>query len=162
MGNKINFEEFILKQYDETLNSKDRLEAKASSYLAVNALILAVLATFISILVDKADSISTKIFHSFVIIDGCVFFLGIANLLICIFLFFPRRLWGFSSEKLLKAYYRNQINDRNLLKESEAFTYQNKKVLDLIRMCYVIISGGLFIQLIGFAVASIYFFIILL
>lgn len=162
MGNKINLEEFLLHQYNETMTSKDRLESKTSAYLAANALILAVLATFISILKDG----HSKLFHLLIWSDMIVFLLGVVNLLICIIILLPRKLWSFDSEKLMrliseKSESENTI-DINLLKENEKFIYFNKKVIQFIRTGYIAVSVGLLIQIIGFALVSIIFFLIIL
>lgn len=47
---KINIKEFLLKQYDDMLVSKDRFESKIASYLTTEALILATAVSYIAIL----------------------------------------------------------------------------------------------------------------
>ena len=63
MEEKINIKEFLLKQYDDMLVSKDRLESKIASYLTTEALILATAVSYIAILKE------VKYLKNFLFID---------------------------------------------------------------------------------------------
>lgn len=162
MENKINLEEFLLHQYDETLIIKDRLESKITSYLAVNALMLTVLVTFIAVV---ESDICKK---NFLIIDMVVFCIGIINFVISLIVLFPRRLWQYGSERLLRFHFdefadleKTNYSD-SLLLQNEKMIYENKKIVNFVRIGYVIVSIGLFIQILGFAFESVLFFKIII
>ena len=159
MENKINLEELMLRQYNEALASKDRLESKIAAYLAANALILGVLVTFISILYGCKE---INEIHSFLLLNMVSFTIGLLNLLISIFILLPRRQWSFSSEKLLRIYFSDNNFDSELLMQNEKIIFKNKRVINLIRTGSHIVSFGLMLQILVFTIVSLEFFKILL
>ncbi|MBR5965942.1 MAG: hypothetical protein IK015_07510 [Treponema sp.] len=157
-GNKVNVEELLLRQYDETLNSKDRLEAKLASYLTADSLILATLATFISISKSQCNLNS----DCFIISSAAVFAIGLLNLLIIAVSLIPRTLWSFNHEKLLRLHFAGADESDRILKENDRFVYKNKNVVAFVRKGYAIVSAGVLLQILCFAFSTIVFFKIIL
>lgn len=156
-GNGVDLEELLLRQHDETLNSKDRIEAKLASYLTADSLILATLATFISIFKSQCKTDDSF----FMISSSVVFAIGVVNLLIIAVSLFPRRLWSFDCEKLLRLHFVGLDESERILRENDKFVYKNKKVVAFVRKGYVIVSVGLLIQIVAFSFVSIVFFVII-
>lgn len=152
---KINIKEFLLKQYDDMLVSKDRFESKIASYLTTEALILATAVSYIAILKE------VKYLKNFLFLDGIVVFIGLFNLLVCIITLMPKLLSAFDSTSLYLSYIDKEEIEDKLLSTNEAIIYKNKKVINFIRIGYIIVSIGLICQIITFIFVSIIFFKIL-
>ncbi|MGN0729979.1 hypothetical protein [Treponema sp.] len=155
MEEKINFKEFLLKQYDDMLGSKDRLESKIASYLTTEALILATAVSYIAILKEA------KCLKNFLFLDGIVVFIGLFNLLVCIITLMPKLFSAFDSTSLYLSYIDKEEIDDKLLSINEAIIYKNKKVINSMRIGYIVVSIGLICQIIAFIFVSIVFFEIL-
>lgn len=152
---KINIKEFLLKQYDDMLGSKDRLESKIASYLTTEALILATAVSYIAILKE------VKYLKNFLFLDGIVVFIGLFNLLVCIITLMPKVFSAFDSTSLYLSYIDKEEIEDKLLSTNEAIIYKNKKVINSMRIGYIIVSIGLICQIITFIFVSIIFFKIL-
>lgn len=152
---KINIKEFLLKQYDDMLGSKDRLESKIASYLTTEALILATAVSYIAILKE------VKYLKNFLFLDGIVVFIGLFNLLVCIITLMPKVFSAFDSTSLYLSYIDKEEIEDKLLSTNEAIIYKNKKVINSMRIGYIIVSIGLICQIITFISVSIIFFKIL-
>lgn len=152
---KINIKEFLLKQYDDMLGSKDRFESKIASYLTTEALILAIAVSYIAILKE------VKYLKNFLFLDGIVVFIGLFNLLVCIITLMPKLLSAFDSTSLYLSYIDKEEIEDELLSTNEAIIYKNKKVINFIRIGYIIVSIGLIFQIVTFIFVSIIFFKIL-
>lgn len=152
---KINIKEFLLKQYDDMLVSKDRFESKIASYLTTEALILATAVSYIAILKE------VKYLKNFLFLDGIVVFIGLFNLLVCIITLMPKLLSAFDSTSLYLSYIDKEEIEDKLLSTNEAIIYKNKKVINFIRIGYIIVSIGLIFQIVTFIFVSIIFFKIL-
>lgn len=155
MEEKINFKEFLLKQYDDMLGSKDRLESKIASYLTTEALILATAVSYIAILKE------VKYLKNFLFLDGIVVFIGLFNLLVCIITLMPKLFSAFDSTNLYLSYIDKKLIEDELLSTNEAIIYKNKKVINSMRIGYIVVSIGLICQIIAFIFVSIIFFKIL-
>ncbi len=155
MEEKINFKEFLLKQYDDMLGSKDRLESKIVSYLTTEALILATAVSYIAILKE------VKYLKNFLFLDGIVVFIGLFNLLVCIITLMPKLFSAFDSTNLYLSYIDKKLIEDELLSTNEAIIYKNKKVINSMRIGYIVVSIGLICQIIAFIFVSIIFFKIL-
>ncbi|MGN0731357.1 MAG: hypothetical protein ACI4MA_05530 [Treponema sp.] len=155
MEEKINFKEFLLKQYDDMLGSKDRLESKIASYLTTEALILATAVSYIAILKE------VKYLKNFLFLDGIVVFIGLFNLLVCIITLMPKLFSAFDSTSLYLSYIDKEAIEDKLLSTNEAIIYKNKKVINSMRIGYIVVSIGLICQIIAFIFVSIIFFKIL-
>lgn len=94
MENKINLEEFMLRQLDLSLNMKSSMETKAVGYLTVDTLILGILFSFLTEIYSK--NICALFKKTCLEFFGVSFVIGLFVLVLCAIILFPKRIEYFN------------------------------------------------------------------
>lgn len=164
MENKINLEEFMLKQLDVTLNMKDRIETKITAFLPIVSLIMTAILAFISIGYAGNFMHLLRKHLVFVII---AFFLGLFEMVLCTIPLFAGKVWYFYIEDLMNVY-RNRKNnnessiEQDILEHNEIIINKNERNLDRFRKAYFVCSVGMLVFIISFIILAVVFFVSML
>lgn len=161
MENKINLEEFMLRQLDITLNMKNRVESKIMAFLPIVSLILTAMLTFISISYAGAFM---PLFKRYFVLIVIVFCLGLIEMIFCSIPLIPGKVWYFYIEDLMEAYKSKNLDNesdivQDILEHNENIINKNEKKLDRLRTAYLVCAVGMFVFILSFVLLSFVFFI---